>query len=215
MSAITMGADLTKSFGAVRDQEGRETCLAFATSDAHAAAIGGTWSPLSCEYLFYHAKKRDKTAEDEGTTVPAILEALKVDGQPVEAGWPYLKELPDDLTTWKPPAKVGTVFRREMKRGGKAFDAVWKAVEANTPVLVGMTLSEAFFTPDGNGVVDSDEKEDPAIKHAIIIIATGTRTKARLLLARNSWGEEWGSKGHAWLAERYVAPRIKVAMTIH
>ena len=186
MSAITTGVDLTKSFGAVRDQEGRETCLAIATSDAHAAAIGGTWSPLSCEYLFYHAKKRDKTAMDEGTTVPAIMDALKVDGQPVEIGWPYLKELPDDLTTWKPPAKVGAVFRREMKSAGKAFDAVWTAVEAKKPVLIGMTLSDAFFMPDSNGIVDSDEKEEPAIKHAVIIIATGTRAKAKLLLARNS-----------------------------
>ncbi len=58
MSAITVRHDLRGRFGSARDQEGRETCLAFAMSDAHAAARGDPWSPLSCEYLFYHAKQR-------------------------------------------------------------------------------------------------------------------------------------------------------------
>src|SRR5436305_462757 len=57
MSSITVSRDLRGRFGSARDQEARQTCLAFAMSDAHAAAIGGMWSPLSCEYLFYHAKQ--------------------------------------------------------------------------------------------------------------------------------------------------------------
>ena len=38
MSSITVRHDLRGQFGPARDQEGRETCLAFAMSDAHAAA---------------------------------------------------------------------------------------------------------------------------------------------------------------------------------
>src|SRR5947199_8926443 len=121
MSSITVSRDLRGRFGPARDQEERQTCLAFAMSDAHAATIGGTWSPLSCEYLFYHAKQRDKTAVDQGTTVSAIRAALEHDGQPVESDWPYLKHLPADLATWKPPAAVGTLFRRGSDPSGKAF----------------------------------------------------------------------------------------------
>ena len=40
MSSITVRHDLRGRFGPARDQGGRETCLAFAMSDAHAAAIG-------------------------------------------------------------------------------------------------------------------------------------------------------------------------------
>jgi hypothetical protein len=121
MSAITVRHDLRGRFGPARDQGGRETCLAFAMSDAHAAARGNPWSPLSCEYLFYHAKQRDKTPADEGTTLPAIRAALKHDGQPVETAWPYLNSLPADLTQWKPPANVGTLFYRTSRRNGDAF----------------------------------------------------------------------------------------------
>lgn len=214
MSSVTARHDLRGRFGPARDQEGRETCLAFATSDAHAAAIGGTWTPLSCEYLFYHAKRRDGAPADEGTTFPAIRAALEQDGQPAESGWPYLDQLPTDLAHWEPPAEVGALFRRRSDPSGEAFDQVWNAVEGGQPVLIGMGYSDAFFTPDPDGVIDSDEPEDPALKHALVVVGTGTRPKSRLLLVRNSWGPSWGLSGYAWLAERYARPRIEVALVI-
>lgn len=100
MSAITVGRDLRGRFGPARDQGGRETCLAFAMSDAHAAARGAPWLPLSCEYLFYHAKQRDKAPPHVGTTIPAIRAALEHDGQPIETAWPYLPALKENRTQW-------------------------------------------------------------------------------------------------------------------
>jgi hypothetical protein len=28
---------------------------------------------------------------------------------------------------------------------------------------------------------------------------------------RNSWGAKWGKRGHAWLTETFIAPRIYAA----
>lgn len=215
MSAITVYHDLRGLFGPARDQAGRETCLAFALSDAHAAALGKPWTPLSCEYLFYHAKQRDKKPPQVGTTISAIQTALEHDGQPVERTWPYLKALPADLTQWKPPAKIGTVYRRATSKSGAAFDRVWNTVEDGQPVLLALTISAAFFVPDGDGVVDSEEAEDPHLRHAVVAVATGKRRKRQLLLVRNSWGDTWGLGGYAWLSERYIAPRIKAALIIN
>ncbi len=67
-----------------------------------------------------------------------------------------------------------------------AFDEVWDAVEADQPILIAMTVSPAFFTPDGDGVVDTTEPESPDLRHAVLAVATGKRGKKKLVLVRSS-----------------------------
>lgn len=103
--------DLRSTLGPVRDQGQRPTCLAFAASDAHAQARGKRVA-LSCEFAFYHAQRRSGRTATQGATLPHMLNALREDGQPVEAGWPYLVSLPLDLAEWRPPAGATPLFGR-------------------------------------------------------------------------------------------------------
>ena len=64
--------DLRGSFGPARDQNPRPTCMAFAASDAHAGARSG-WTPLSAEWAYYHAVKRESGLPHQGASLNAML----------------------------------------------------------------------------------------------------------------------------------------------
>lgn len=214
MSAVNIKTTLQNKFGPSRDQGVRPTCLIFAMSDAHSAAKV-PWEDLSCEFLYFHAKRREGAPPIEGAKTNFTRQALELDGQPVESDWKYLAATPTDLAQWVPPTKIGTIHRRQSSILAGGFDEAWAKVESGSPVLLVMTISDAFYQPDDDGVVNSAEATDPARRHAVVAMASGEHAGVKCLLARNSWGETWGLQGHAWLAEPYLKPRISLMVTMN
>jgi C1A family cysteine protease len=204
---IKIVVDLRSNFGAARDQGPRPTCMAFAASDTHAAVRPG-WVPLSSEWAYYQAVKRDRGQPEDGSTLASTLAVIKSDGQPVEAEWPYIKSAAIDIATWCPPGTPPKLFFRDHSACRMELQHVLDQLDAGVPVLITMTLSDAFYTPDASHVVDRNEAIDPKRRHAVVAVGYGERAGAKLILIRNSWGEGWGLKGHAWLAAGYLAPRL-------
>lgn len=199
--------DLRGNFGPARDQNPRPTCMAFAGSDAHAAARTG-WNPLSAEWAYYHALKRDGGLPHHGATLDAMLATIKSDGQPIEAEWPYIKVLITDVKLWRPPAPAKELFFRDHKIRSPTVQDIIDSLNTGTPVLITMMLSDAFFRPDADGIVERNESPDPKRRHAVIAVGYGERVKDRFVLIRNSWGAAWGLKGYAWIAVDYLTPRL-------
>ena len=195
-------------FGPARDQGARPTCLAFAASDTH-AALRSPWSPLSCEFAFYHAQRRAGRPPTGGALLGPMLTALQEDGQPIEADWPYLASLPVKLDDYGPPDGL-TVYRRSGGLQAGGIDEIVATLDSGAPLLVLMMLSDAFYMPNAEGIVIAPPGEgpDPFRRHAVIAVAYGSHGAERMILARNSWGAAWGLAGHAWLPESYLAPRL-------
>jgi len=209
MTPANILCDLRNRFGPARDQDQRPTCLAFAVSDAH-ASLRSPWALLSVEFAFYHAQRRAGRSPRVGATLAAMLEALREDGQPVEEGWPYLVTVPANEADWKPKANVGEVYRRHGEKGGDAVEEIVRRLDKGQPVLVLLRLSAAFDFVDRSGVVDQVPGEQPDVsrRHAVIAVGYGVIKSNRAVLVRNSWGVEWGDRGHAWLTEAYLKPRV-------
>lgn len=206
MSGISVSTNLSASFGPVRDQGARPTCLAFAASDTH-AALRSFWTPLSCEYAFFHAQRRANRAPTAGATLSAMLDTLRDDGQPPESAWSYLVP-PVDAPQWNPPSNVTPLFRRAGESRSNSIDEILVELDKQNPVLVLMTLSSAFFAVGTSGFVDSTEPVEPTIRHAVVAVAHGDKNGERAVMVRNSWGPKWGNSGYAWITEKYLAPRV-------
>ncbi|MGY4509597.1 C1 family peptidase [Bradyrhizobium sp. USDA 3650] len=198
--------DLRGSFGAARDQNPRPTCLAFAASDTHAALRPG-WTPLSAEWAYYHAVKRDGGLPQDGSTLASMLATIKHDGQPAESEWPYIQTAAINISSWLPTASPSALFFRDHAACGTTLTDVVDQLDSGVPVLITMTLSDAFYMPDA-GVVDRVEAIDSTRRHAVVAVGYGERAGKMVSLVRNSWGEGWGLEGYAWLAENYLAPRL-------
>ena len=200
--------DLRGLFGPARDQGQRPTCLAFAASDAH-AALRTPWSPLSCEFAFYHAQRRAGRPPSKGALLGSMLATLKADGQPAEADWPYLDALPYDLSHYSPPSNA-TVFRRDGEARPDGLNEIIDQVEVGRPVLLLLMISDAFYLPSAAGVVVAPTGEGPDAerRHAMVAVGHGRIGTERAILVRNSWGAGWGVDGHAWLPETFIIPRL-------
>jgi hypothetical protein len=208
--SIDILRDLRSDFGEARDQDPRPTCMAFAASDTHAGLRDG-WEPLSAEWAYYHAVSRDGTKPECGVTLTSMIKVLELDGQPHEAGWPYIAAPIVDLAGWKPPSGVAPLFRRDGSFITATLDEIVARLDTNVPVLMTMQLSDAFYAPDTDGIIASTEPPDPKRRHAVIAVGHGVRASERLMLIRNSWGTGWGKEGYAWLAESYLVPRLMSA----
>jgi hypothetical protein len=209
---IVVDKDLRANFGPARDQDPRPTCMAFAASDAHAGARAG-WRPLSVEWAYYYALKRDGGTPHDGATMGGMLEALRLDGQPEESAWPYIAEMFTDMTLWVPP-KVDPVFRRETTSRTATVEAIMDRLDADEPVLFTMSVSNSFYRPGPGGVIDTAEPLEPKRVHALIAVGHGHRHSETFVLVRNSWGEAWGAKGNGWVATNYLQPRLLQAATM-
>ena len=212
MTKVTIKKDLLTQFGPVRDQRNRPTCLAFAASDCH-AGLRHPWWPLSCEYIFFHAQRRAGNPPTMGATLSSMLEALRLDGQPRESGWPYLQIAPSDASIWTPPRSVGPLFGRQSTPVGHTIDAVIDQLELGHPVLLLTILSASFFSAGSHGIVDPPAKElpEPSQRHAVVAVAHGVTGGQRAIFVRNSWGSGWGLGGYGWLTESFLTPRLFAA----
>lgn len=199
-------SDLRDHFGVIRDQGRRPTCLAMSASDVHGSHQGAIM--LSAEYLFYQGVRR-KTPPDPhtGLTIGAVSTALSAEGQPLEESWPYHATQP---TPWCPPDELGRIWKGEMEFRRVSAGEAAQTIGSGTPLVLGLALTTAFFTPDKAGrlLVHQADSDTPH-RHAVVGLGAANSSDGDMhILVRNSWGAGWGANGHAWLSVGYLEKQL-------
>jgi C1A family cysteine protease len=204
---INFSVDMRNDMSPIRDQRRRPTCMAFSASDAHAMAHSKPMSDLSVEYAHYSACKRMTTfAPQNATTVTAMLNAIRLDGQPPEAEWPYMATLPVDISGYLPPANTKGI----VKYAGEeltTFDLADESLRNGTPVIMAIALSRSFYGLQGNSVLPADPDLKIAGYHAVLSVGMFSSTSGDGYLIRNSWGAGWGLGGYGLITRAYLEPR--------
>lgn len=203
---ITTDIDVTTKVGPVREQGRRPTCIAFAASDLHAAVRAPAYDALSAEYLFYHARKRAPQFDPtRGATLEQIVESAAIDGQPVEAQWPYMSELPADLRAYVPPPGISPVFRRNATILPTVFSALDRELRTGRPAMIVFEATENFMLAQRTVPISITSDDRSIGLHAVVAIALGAANTTRCVKVKNSWGKGWADDGYAWLSESYFA----------
>lgn len=203
----------------VRDQGNRGTCLAFGLTAVHEQARGaiGDANLLCVEKLYHDAIKRltvPATPHEPGLTLLAARGALSDHGQGNEEDWPYDGDRDAFVPEYVPPVEALTDLRCSTTRKVKLTSTdVRSELDAGRAVVMGIQLWMEFSYADSN----TDTIAAPASSdlvpfgHAVVVVG---HDGAGRLLVRNSWGEVWGTAGHAWIEETFVATAAMFAAVI-
>jgi hypothetical protein len=210
--SITIDADLRGKLGAAREQGQRPTCLVFAVSGAHEFRRGVP-DYLSPEYLHYAGAQRSHKDPAKGLSRPFVREALKDDGQPLDAEWPYAASAPA-AKDWKPPPSVQNIHKATIDFVVRTLAEVRALLQSKTPVTLHLIGSEAMHRPDSEGVVRVRKRDKTTTRHALLAVGSGHDDDGGYILVRNSWGTAWGLAGHGWFHEPYLEPRLEMTGTI-
>ncbi|OZA67864.1 MAG: peptidase C1 [Sphingobacteriia bacterium 39-39-8] len=156
-------------------------------------------------FIYYNERVQINTIlSDSGAFIRDGIKSLNRDGVCPELDWPYLIA----KFTQKPPSQL---YKKALKHQVIQYMRLenWQVNQLKTclsegfPFVFGFSVFESFNSIGKNALIPMPKKGERMIRgHAVM--AVGYDNVKRRFLIRNSWGEAWGNKGHAWMPFDYI-----------
>jgi C1A family cysteine protease len=192
----------------VKQQAQLGSCSSQAVCSAYELLIKrdypGQFKDLSRLFVYYNAREIERSiTEDAGVYVRDAIKAVNRYGVCSDYLWPYeiknFTKRPSDISYADGRTRMITHYYR--------LTNVWDILDAlnsNYPVVAGLTVYAGFNGIGNNNPVlpiPTDSEEELGA-HAVLFV--GYNFTNRLILARNSFGPEWGDHGHFWIPFEYL-----------
>lgn len=203
--------DLREEFPRVENQLGLDSC----TANALAAVVellehraGRLERNLSRLFIYFNARVIEHdVAHDDGITIRDGVLALRRHGACPETTWPYLASRVLD----RPSARAFEEALRhridDAERVHIEVDAMRACIAARSPVVFGLQLFESFGGGGNHGRIPMPRPHDEKHIGGHTMVAVGYDDGDRVFIVRNSWGRDWGERGHCFLPYDYVGDR--------
>lgn len=214
---IVSSIDLSTNWGPPQAQGNRPTCLAFTASELN-RNLSGTDSALSAEYIYRAAARKSATWKaGDGLHMTHLSEALAEQGQPTDLVCPYLAheplESPPDLPKIVASEKL---YAATVQLLSTATHELEDELRQGKPVGLILKLTDTFLKPRHGTVEFSHMLLSINMYHAVVATGLGkhSETDETHFRIRNTWGENWGERGNAWLPHSYVQSHAVTAFKV-
>jgi C1A family cysteine protease len=166
------------------------------------------YADLSKLYVYYNARLISKsTDEDSGAYIRDGIKSVQKYGVCTEKLWPYniskFTEKPSDECYSDAANRLIKNYFRVSE-----FNDILDALSNDKPVVIGLLVYESFdeITFQNNTIYPPSNDESPLGGHAVLLV--GYDMLAKRLLARNSFGINWGMNGYFWIDFEYAKNEI-------
>lgn len=229
-----------ESLGLDARQQGRRgTCTVFAALGAlefHYSEIAGSPINLSEEYTIWAATNLKKNGS-AGFNLTTVVRGILVYGVCREEFMPYLEDndnvrVPDRAAILDAQSRHAIIADLlGFNRGGPLSNAAGDSVDLSTllakicsAIHDGSPVSAAVRWPDGPAQFDQQLNLDPvrntpgASGHEILLVGYDLNPRwpgGGRFEMRNSWGENWGEHGYAYLPFAWIAQSGIEAYVLH
>jgi C1A family cysteine protease len=158
-------------------------------------------------FVYYNERMLDKTInQDVGSTLTQGIIALQKYGVCSETVWPYITS----KYTNKPLENAYTEGLKhqilEASRVQQTMLSMKGCLTNGFPFVVGILVYSSFetLTVAKTGYVSMPNVLTEKILGGHAVICIGYNDKKGVWIMRNSWGTEWGDKGHFYLPYNYL-----------
>ena len=172
------------------------------------ALIGRPIEQLSPWHAYWLARAIDEyQLQDGGAFISSGFKGMQHVGCAPHSAFPFTAADIDDKINLRPPQSVenaGIKFADfQTQRIVAGVDATLDTLQLRRPIAMGTNVTEAFVRCDSAETIPAPKRGERRVGGHAFMLCGFDRGGARLL-AKNSWGEDYGFGGYMWLEAEWI-----------
>ena len=157
-------------------------------------------------FIYYNEREMEGNVDtDSGAQIRDGIKSINTQGIVPEKLWPYdiskFTEKPSDKLYEEAKNHLAVKYSRVVQD----IDHIKEALNRGFPICFGFAVYESFETEEvaTSGIMPMPKKDEKQLGgHAVL--AVGYDENKKVIIVRNSWGEEWGDKGYFYMPYDFI-----------